>query len=296
MKKVFSTNSECAHVWAQQTQEEGKASNLFFEGPRIFSYGYHYCLANFIKKDVVLINSENYSVTTSKHHNYVRRSLHGVKIYYVPSVGWTKYEFNNDIDHKQNIQYFINLIDNNLDKSKRAIKDSFWLFNNALSIFYDLENYCNEFNIIMPIVKPELTEELENRIKKQQQKQFEREEKIRKEKELKNQLIVDLALPAWLNNENFFLYNGENCSTNCVSQLDYCYLRERGGNVYTTRGANVPLRAAKTLFNLINSGKDIKGFQIGSYTVIGINGFLTIGCHKIERSEVYRFAKTQNWI
>lgn len=37
MKKVFSTHSEVAHIWAQQNQREGEASNMFFEGDTIYS-------------------------------------------------------------------------------------------------------------------------------------------------------------------------------------------------------------------------------------------------------------------
>ena len=46
---------------------------------------------------------------------------------------------------------------------------------------------------------------------------------------------------------------------------------------------------------MIKAGKDIKGHKIDGYTVIGLNGVLTIGCHKIERKEIDRFAKSQNW-
>jgi len=57
----------------------------------------------------------------------------------------------------------------------------------------------------------------------------------------------------------------------------------------------VSLKAAKVLFNLIKSGKDIKGFDIDGYTVIGLNGVLTIGCHVIERKEINRLAALLNW-
>ena len=41
-------------------------------------------------------------------------------------------------------------------------------------------------------------------------------------------------------------------------------------------------------------GKE-KGFKIGLYTVIGINGTLKIGCHEISHSEINRIAKLLNW-
>jgi hypothetical protein len=38
----------------------------------------------------------------------------------------------------------------------------------------------------------------------------------------------------------------------------------------------------RLLYKMIKQGKDIKGHKIGYYTVISVNGVLTIGCHKIK--------------
>lgn len=73
------------------------------------------------------------------------------------------------------------------------------------------------------------------------------------------------------------------------------YEVERTPIVETSKGARVDLDKAKVLFDLIKSGRDIKGFDLDGYTVIGLNGVLTIGCHKIERKEINRFAKLLNW-
>ena len=47
MKTVFN-NSEVCHVFAQQEQEYGRSGNIFFEGKKIYSYGYHYLMGNII--------------------------------------------------------------------------------------------------------------------------------------------------------------------------------------------------------------------------------------------------------
>jgi hypothetical protein len=61
MKKVFSSHASLAHAWANQTHEIGKASAMFFDGPVIYSYGYHYEIARFIQapngEKVCFINS-----------------------------------------------------------------------------------------------------------------------------------------------------------------------------------------------------------------------------------------------
>ena len=69
MKKVFQNTSEVIHVFAQQTQNEGRngTSSVFFRDNLIYSYGYHYLLGEYINYDTIIINDFGYSKTTSKH-------------------------------------------------------------------------------------------------------------------------------------------------------------------------------------------------------------------------------------
>lgn len=65
MKKVFS-NSEVPHIWAQQTQNGGRGSNIFFEGATIYSYGKHFPMAT-IEGNDVFFTKQRYSNSTGKH-------------------------------------------------------------------------------------------------------------------------------------------------------------------------------------------------------------------------------------
>lgn len=77
-KKVFE-NSMVAHVWAQQNQDEGRSNNgqLYFDGKTIYSYGRHYPAGYVVDENTVLINSDKYSITTSKHLGYVYSAVRG---------------------------------------------------------------------------------------------------------------------------------------------------------------------------------------------------------------------------
>lgn len=72
MKTVF-TNRQCVHVWAQQSQSEGRSGNrnIFFHDRTIYSYGHHFPMAMFVKntrgEEAVLITGEKYSSTTAGH-------------------------------------------------------------------------------------------------------------------------------------------------------------------------------------------------------------------------------------
>ena len=76
MKKVYSNSNEVMHLFAQQSQSEARSSsnNVYFETPyidnrpygsKIYSYGRHYLLGEFIDNNTIFINDDGYSVTTS---------------------------------------------------------------------------------------------------------------------------------------------------------------------------------------------------------------------------------------
>ena len=64
MKKVF-TNTEIVHVFAQQSQSEGRSGSMFFKDTKIYSYGYHYLLDE---------TCENGSITTKHTHTNERNN------------------------------------------------------------------------------------------------------------------------------------------------------------------------------------------------------------------------------
>jgi hypothetical protein len=85
------------------------------------------------------------------------------------------------------------------------------------------------------------------------------------------------------------------CGCTVKYKKDKVYLRVKDEEIQTSRSASVPIREAHVLYDMIKSGRDVKGFQIGYYTVIGINGVLKIGCHEIERDEMERIATLLKW-
>ena len=106
----------------------------------------------------------------------------------------------------------------------------------------------------------------------------------------------------WMNGENvsteFRLDTGSGRRSIDLSGRYYfsqTRLRIKDDYVETSRGAYVPVREAQILWGLIKLGHDIKGHRIGSYTVIGLNGVLKIGCHEITREEMDRFVTKYGW-
>jgi hypothetical protein len=116
-RKVFS-NAMVAHVWAQQTNDDGRSSNgnFYFSGRVIYSYGSHFPIAAFVDgvtfdgKAVVLMNNERRSVSTSGHQRYVYSALNGlpVHVFNVPNVKGTHYRY---ADHEANLKHLVNALD-----------------------------------------------------------------------------------------------------------------------------------------------------------------------------------------
>jgi hypothetical protein len=84
-----------------------------------------------------------------------------------------------------------------------------------------------------------------------------------------------------------------NHKTNYVrSKLDYLRLSFDKTHLETSQGVKIELKEAKILNSLISKGKDIKGFKLGYYTVIGLtNNILKVGCHNIELKEINLISK-----
>lgn len=72
MKKI-GTNLETvrAYVNGWETEGESGGGNVFFRGPILYSYGYHFPMAVRHPSGLYIVNGDRYSPTTSKHQSYL---------------------------------------------------------------------------------------------------------------------------------------------------------------------------------------------------------------------------------
>lgn len=91
MTRTVFPNAQVAHVWASQSQSEGRSStgHLYFRDSTIFSYRDGWPLAKFTQwrtpddRRIVVVNAGRYSVTTSGHLSSVRGALRGLSGVYI---------------------------------------------------------------------------------------------------------------------------------------------------------------------------------------------------------------------
>ena len=297
MKTVFDNNEVC-HVWAQQSQINGRSGSIFFEREIIYSYGYHFPMAKFYQDKkagtLILFTSKSYSSTTGKHKGSAYSAISHYTVIDCPQViieGYGRGLYHTRKSHKINISYFFDSIIENLGYAKRARKDSIkeYRYEDVKNLLKNVKTYINYFKCKKLLSKKqkdilnsdniEMDKVLNDVLQDKEKREAREKASILKHKKKQ--------LKKWLNNEHF--------SGSLIGLPLFLRLSQDKTEVETSLGARVPVREASILYKMIKSGKDVKGHKIGYYTVIANNGVLKIGCHNIPKKEVDRFAGLMNW-
>ena len=245
MRTVFSNHAEVCHVWAQQKQSEGRASRIFFEGPRIYSYGRHFEMARFIDANTVFVTTRGYSVSTSKHLSMVRSAVSHKTVFHVPSF----------TDHAENVRHYIEQAREYFDKAKRARTSTTYLLGVAKNTVTILREYLEQFPTPIPESHAELWAALDQGtyLDSDVQAALLKKEREARKAELESQRLAREArereeqerLEKWI-----------------AGELGYGYfsamrLRVRENEVETTHGAKVPVIEARKLY------RALKGHRCG---------------------------------
>jgi hypothetical protein len=275
MKTVFSNAQDCVHAFAQRETPQGRSGNVFFYGDKIYSYGYHYLLAEFIDDKTIVINDSGYSNTTSKHIGYVRWGTRQYKQFFTTKCDIT-------LVHRQVLSL--------KDKLATARKPENYI-NEILSLFDSLNEFIQyrkdkntpkdtRYKAIKAIVKALNVDSVQY-----QQKLSAAKKKEDQAKKLKEQKQIKETLTKFYNYEvNSFR----------IGDTDYLRLSRDGECVETSQYVKVSVDEARTLYKAICNGVDIRGHRISNYTVNSINGTLKIGCHNINMESVHKVGKLIN--
>lgn len=279
MKTVFKDAAECAHIFAQRTQDNGRAGNVFFEGNTIYSYGRHFPVATFHtnkkQETIVLFTTGTYSVTTSQHKSIIYGALSHYKIIEVEDV--------NELRHNDNLESFKKRLGNTAKQIVTAHKHSESYLTAYNKLVSDANDYCKFFGL-----KSKFSNELDlEKIKEQidKQRQLERT-KATKLKELEKQ-----NLELWKIGE----FNGN------FHSLNNQYLRLKDAEtVETTKGATFPFSHAVLAYKKViqcrekqetwhRNGSEIR---VGNFHIDSIDekGNVKAGCHFVDFAEINRFA------
>lgn len=284
MKKVFSSNSELAHVWANQLQSEGRASSIFFYGPVIYSYGHHYEIARFIEapngQKVCFVNANGYSNSTAKHTAHVWNAIpDGIPTFKVPFATGSTYSYNRV--HHIDEQSLPGIIAKMLVECKNLCHDqikartNFYSFSEASGRYETIVEICQLFDLDIP-ARPDNWDEAKKKAEYIKATQGERDAKkearelARKQKEAEKEAEL---LAKWLQHE----FNGQ-----LYNVPVHLRVSRDGRLIETTKGARVDVEAALRLLAKLRNGSDVKGEKIDGFTLIeNTPDHVKIGCHVI---------------
>lgn len=299
MKTVF-TNDQCVHVWAQRSQDEGRTNNgnIYFVGDTIYSYGHHFPMGHFLNKNDVLLNDDQYSISTSKHQAAVRMATRQYNQIFVSTDIMRSIVDHNRFNKREverlsrqkaeehllsatkrhaahtlrsDIAAACSIVQNALDITaafKRKPSVSFRKF--ADKVLND--NYSDVSN--------ELGEKQKALIAGQKEK-------------------AQVHLEKWLNHE--------------IDVMPYTYrelvdthLRIKGDNIQTSEGAQFPIDDAKSAFKAIrrlkegnyseNYNNGSARVKLGYYTIDRITkaGHVKAGCHFVKWPQIEACARELN--
>lgn len=298
MRKVLKNHSEVAHVWANRTQDEGRASDgrIFFENGKIYSYGHHFCIARWVG-DNVLFTYQKYSSSTAKHINYVRRAIpYGTPVIMCYS---PESRYSEQVPHLDNIHNYKQRIGEDVNTFiKKRIKSSYFV-SGILDDLNQVEKYCELFDIDERDYISEIREwtggpaqemiekfearELELKAARETPQYLAKKEREKKRMERANLNKSGEALRKWLRGDTYRLD-----SHNFV----YDYLRLENNHVMTTQRVEIPTTLAVKFYERIKSGILTTGDRIMDWEVRDISdNVVRIGCHTFKIAYLKTFGR-----
>jgi hypothetical protein len=293
MKTKYSSNSELAHIWANDPDPSisKSANSMSCRNGKLYSYNTviaqivtnHKGLDTFqAGVETVVFNTGSFSNTTSKHQSLARGAARHYDAIYISLPEWgldslvfSQNDFDRSIKERSEKEAAALLV-----KASRSRLHASHYYAQALEIFENLAKYAAFFNLVY--TSPDLTA-LQVQALEADKKQKELE-KIRRAERIKEQAE---ALEQW------------RAGHDVRNNFEVTALRIKNEEIQTTRGARIPLDHAIKFWGLIKSWhekgvsyvKDHHSIHLGNYSVNRFeNGILTVGCHSIPYSEIESIA------
>ena len=296
MKTKFN-NSELSHVWANQTQTHGKGSNMFFEHETIYSYGYHFKIAQYVtNKDgqkCIFLNQRSYSNSTNKQQSLVFRSI-------PPTVPFFRVvTFINDMEfqkvaHRENLTHYINEAEKLQQLTIKA---------NKLKMGY-LQQFTNQIDIFNKYIfffevqdLEQFTSECLNGLSINERykalilwgKDFTESKELKKWQEKQKESFIKAAIKAKEKAKESIEQFRQFKISAIYANLGHYLLRynKETDNVETSGGVKMGKNVFLSAYQRLINNQLIKGQHVGDFTYNGIeNEIVSVGCHKIPMTEI----------
>lgn len=291
-------NRSVAHSWAHQTKASGRGSNFYFEGDTIYSYGPHFPVARIdVDRGIVWLTVNGYSVTTAKHISLAWQAI--------PSVYTVAYVNNINFPERSFVIYrdeALGLLERRRTEKWTRDVGTFLaklgaFFNATNAMKYDAETVSLKMRESVADAANRLSAARDEYLEAYAANSAKREADAKKRAEKARERLVGKIAE---------FHAGEvGPSTEFKKVLGCDLLRVYRGEVQTSQGVTFSVDDAKTFW--VYLGHIIRGalsfdaradgrglvLRFGQFQLDRIvGGTIYAGCHKIERSEVMRFAES----
>lgn len=265
---------DVAHRFATGLGSDCSGSRMFFSGDKIYSYGYHFIIAQKYRGKL-LWNDQTYSVSTSKHQSIVQSAcshydfIHCSVLEGYPKQGDSYFAKENFEKWLKDINY---IAENRLAKARKPEKYLAEIY----SICDKAERFAKFFEVDLPKefkIWSETTDkgDVVERLKKEAQRK-QREQKRRYKEQI----------------EKFL--NGE--ARTCVSDYQLLRYNAEKDRVETSMAVDIPAAIAKRFWESLKDGSAKVGDKVLYYTVNHLNGDVHVGCHKFKKQYLIDFGQT----
>jgi hypothetical protein len=279
-------NHDLAHSWAHQLKTEDKGSSFFYVGPKIYSFGHHFCIARILPSGVVVFGTHRWSGSyTSRHQSLARSAVSHKKLVYCHDP---------DASARENRETTLKEIAAALIEGESLRKKPHTRAAAKARAIHLAEEF-NEYLAAIPAKEVHATQPIDlsqfDAIREEAQQAKALAEAEAKEREKRRVVEYQERLDRWRR----FDYHG----FLGMNVPDALRLSKDGQNVETSRGANIPVSHAKRLWPLIENVRAVKqpltgrDFKLGHYTLTEIkaDGSIVVGCHNISYAEIETIAK-----
>ena len=250
MRNVLSNGREVYHYFANKVQPSGRAGNSSFALPRAYSYAA--CIGQHFTDGVALSNGK-WSVTTSKHRSYLRQACRHLTCIYVPCPDDVQISWT---QVKLTVESLLKLASTAKSKRDGYLGDAL----RQVADFNVFAQWCgSDLHIDAPVTDPDALAAIAATVKGANAER-------------------KAAIAEWRAGANLHL----------PYDLPVA-LRIVGDTIQTTKGAQIPLDQAPTIWAMVNRKKAwAPRDPIGVYqlTQIRDNGDIVVGCHDIAFAEL----------
>jgi len=297
-------NSNLAHeFFYAQSNESGAASNFYYQGDTIYSYGSHFPICTKLRGKngeliAYLFTSEGYSSSTAQHISYTRQAMpNNAPCFNVPKLG----SHFSKTTHQENLNHFLAQIKANLKASLGRRKEELKLndLHQASEMVKRFHEYSKFFKVKIRLTKDKKSllewEATEEDVITMLEKAVIAAANVRKRKEAKVRRLRKDDFNRWLKGENVsFPYR--------LDGFDHLRIKKsivtkegelvRPVTIETSQHVTLNCEEAKAMYYGLQQNKVVIGSRISNYTVSAISETeLEIGCHLLRISECLEIGK-----